>query len=243
MSKKCNKCGRYVDDQLKNGQYVCPWMPCGHGVDIVDGHNYSKADVPYFHKPTKISIILPYAFSPDPLRQLALRRVINCLGRQTFSNYELIVVEDTCGRGMGVFPFAYAADKYIVVDDPKHKKFNKSWLMNIGARAATTEHLIFHDADIIYGKTYLQVVVESIKKNKVMRCWSQFWTMRGKDNPVRRNHCETSLHCLAGVWYCNRITFFENILGYCEDYFGYGREDSDIWFRTKHLMGGTIPSV
>ena len=37
------------------------------------------------------------------------------------------------------------------------------------------------------------------------------------------------------------ITPFNVFGGYNEDYFGYGREDSDIWYRANHLLNCKIP--
>ena len=111
--------------------------------------------------------------------------------------------------------------------------------MNVGAREAKYDHLIFHDADVLFGKNFLQEVANMTQEYKIFSCWSTFRCMPGRDNPYMRIHVPSTIRCLIGAWYCEKDYFFNILGGYNEDYFGYGREDSDIWHRAHYLTKAT----
>ncbi|KKL18245.1 hypothetical protein LCGC14_2477470, partial [marine sediment metagenome] len=73
-------------------------------------------------------------------------------------------------------------------------------------------------------------------------CWSQYRLLPGRDNPYLRIHTPRTISCLVACWYCNKDYFWDIFGGYNEDYYGYGREDSDIWHRAKALLG-EIPNL
>ena len=241
MNYTCPQCRRIGIIKLENGKYHCPYLDCKYeGKDIVNYvthnalHNVRKKQ----QTDIKLSCILAYAKSPDPQRDEALLALMHCFNNQTYSysNWELIVVEHVRKEeNKGQFPYKDLVDKYIrIVDD---RPMNKSWIMNVGAREANYDHLIFHDADVLFGKNYLQEVANFIPEHKLFSGWSTFICMPGRDNPYMRIHVPKTIRCLIGAWGCEKDYYFHVFGGYNEDYFGYGREDSDIWHRATALLG------
>jgi len=188
-------------------------------------------------KQPKLSLIIAYTASKDEFRYKALAKLMECIENQTFKDFEIILVEDTQGRGMSQFPFKKKVDKVIVLSDPEMRKFNKAWVMNVGARYANSEHLIFQDADCQWGNDFIEKIWEKIQTGiPLFTCWSIYHCLPGRDNPNLRICPITHVNALLGAFYCNSNFFFNELGGYNENYFGYGAEDNDIWKRAKFLL-------
>jgi len=249
MNLRCPKCGRVGLYETNPGTYGCPWLDCklkgyvpkkeiynGDAITLEEKELHKKI-MKGIEKITipELSCIVAYAKSPDPQRDEATTKLINCFLAQRFRKFELIVVE-FAKDGIGKFPYGWIVDKHIILQDDR--PFNKSWLMNVGARVATTNNLIFHDADVLFGKDYLEKINEFRKTHVLFSGWSSFRCMPGRDNPHMRIHVPRTISCLIGAWFCNKDYYWNTFGGYNEDYFGYGREDSDIWHRATYLLDG-----
>ena len=191
----------------------------------------------------KLSLIIAYTHSVDVGRLNGLTKLIESIQSQSYKNFETIVVEDTQGRDKPLFPFSNKVNKVITISDPEGRKFNKSWVMNVGARVSTTENLLFVDADVIFGQDFLQKVTNYAPRKKLFNCWSEYHIMPGRDNPDKRTHYfPTTFKALVAVFYSTKDFFFNELGGYNEDYFGYGGEDNDIYTRSQFLLG-EIPTM
>lgn len=248
--KVCPKCLRKVIEKKpgSDNEYLCPWMNCGMAgwnagygkVGVIPVDMPQSAPVKFeFTKPL-FSLIVAYSYSSDKGRQEGLARLMKSIKSQTIKNFELIVVEQII-NGENKFPYKDQVDKYITIKDPENRAFNKSWVMNVGARQASSINLLFHDADVIFESDFLEKVQSMINYFPLFECWSNFVTLTGKDNPFIRIHIPKSISCLIGVWFCNKDYFFKVLGGYNESYFGYGREDNDIWTRANYICNKHIP--
>jgi predicted glycosyltransferase involved in capsule biosynthesis len=191
----------------------------------------------------KLSLIIPYTYSEDKNREEGLKSLMKSIASQTYKDFEIILVEDLQGRDsiyatfLPATDFEYNADKYILLQDPEHRKFNKAWLMNVGAKQATTDNLLFMDAEISFSQDFLQKVVDFAKDRQFFNCWSKYICMAGRDNPHERKHIlNKTVHAMIGVFYSKKDFFFNKLGGYNENYFGYGAEDNDIFIRAKYLL-------
>ena len=120
---------------------------------------------------TKLSVIIPYTHG-DELREQAYFRLRQCIQAQTMQDFEVIIVEQDMGN---IPPYFFTNNqRIIVVKDPQSRPFNKSWLVNIGVKNASSNNILVVDADGWLG-------------------------------------------------------------GMNENYFGYGREDSDLWIRADYI--------
>lgn len=184
-----------------------------------------------------LSLIIAYTYSKDENRLEGLKSLMQSIESQTYKNFETIVVEDTQGRKESLFPFGNKVNKVITITDPEHRKFNKAWVMNVGAREASTDNLLFIDAEISFGSDFLQKVVEFAKDKEFFNCWSKYVCMTGRDNPNERYHyfCKT-IRAMIGVFFSKKDFFFNTLGGYNENYFGYGGEDNDIFHRAKFIF-------
>lgn len=201
------------------------------------------------------SIIIPWK-SGDPVREKSLLNMLNCLVVQDTPAskeciiYEVIVVEQVTAENKGKWE---AKTKNIVselITDFKYiqlindNKFNKSWCMNIGARAAKYPHLLFMDADSLFGKDFFITIKHQLRatptpSNKIMFCWNYIICLIGKDNPVGR-HIRPDMTCaMGGIWYCEKDFYFNKLGGMNENYFGYGGEDNDVYERACFVLNKT----
>jgi len=185
----------------------------------------------------KLSLIIAYTHNDkDENRLIGLTALMDSIGSQTYRNFETIVVEDLQGKESGLFPFKNKVDKVITITDPEKRKFNKSWVMNVGARYASTDNLILIDAEIKFGKDFLQKVVDFMPGKPVFNCWSEYVCMPGRDNPnERRHYFPRTIRAMIGAWFCNKHFYFKTLGGYTENYFGYGAEDNAVFHRIKYL--------
>lgn len=195
------------------------------------------------------SIIIPWQ-SGDPTREESLKNLLKCLKVQdgTFTvrlpiSFELVIVEQVTSQTSyqankkikEILPQEFAGAKYIqlIHDNPS---FNKSWCMNVGIKSAYHDHILFMDADSLFGKDYLSVIVDHIQNtndalNKVMICWNTLICLPGRDNPAIR-YVRPEITCaLGGIWYTYRPYFISVLGGMNENYASYGGEDNDIYER------------
>jgi glycosyltransferase involved in cell wall biosynthesis len=185
----------------------------------------------------KLSLIIAYTYSEDENRLEGLKALMESIESQTYKNFETIVVEDTQGRGMTCFPFKDKVNRIIAITDPEFRKFNKSWVMNVGAREANTDNLVFIDAEISFGSGFLKEIIEMANYNEFFNCWSEYICKAGRDNPKDRIHYfPVTISAMIGAFYSTKDFFFNILGGYNENYFGYGGEDNDIYYRANYLL-------
>lgn len=195
------------------------------------------------------SIIIPWK-SGDPVREASLKNLLNCLKAQdgTFLvkqpiAFELVIVEQVTSKTSyqankkikEILPQEYAGANYIQLMHDS-TDFNKSWCMNVAAKSAYHNHLIFMDADSLFGKDYLATLTDHIVNthetiNKVMVCWDSLICLPGRDNPVVRYVKPTITCALGGIWYTYKPYFLGTLGGMNENYASYGGEDNDIYER------------
>lgn len=195
-----------------------------------------------------LSLIIPWKMG-NLVREQSFKNLLNCLKIQKLEDvsYELIVVEPTTELNINkarqkfleLLPVELISCKYIqlITNDP----FNKSWCMNVGARTARNEFLIFVDADSLFGDRYLQVIQHHLNStpkthNRMMLCWNYLVGLPGKDNPISRHITPSSTCTLGGIWCAEREFFFKEFGGMNENFVGYGGEDNDAYERAIVLL-------
>lgn len=193
----------------------------------------------------KISVIIPYAGN-DSLRDRNLRHCLSSIAAQTYSNYEVILVEQNIDgnffkkwtEGQGI--------KWIGIKDPLNRGFNLSWCRNVGAKQARGEKIVLMDSDMCFESEYLDRVAKNpqffcggaklyhwIREEKVTRIFE-----RGRDfqsvysygngnhrDPVFRFRTFVSGNGFGAVLVFERNWFLNILRGYPEEFFQYGWED------------------
>lgn len=187
----------------------------------------------------RLSLIIAYTYSKDPYRLIGLAKLIDSIRNQFYTNFEVIVVEDLQGRLESKFPFKELVDKVVTISDPHDRKFNKAWVMNVGARVATTDHLVFIDAEISFDNQTIRKINEFICDDDLrplFNGWSSYICRAGRDNPKERVHVfSITIKAMIGIWYCRKDFYFNKLGGFNENYFGYGGEDNDVFFRAQYV--------
>ena len=200
----------------------------------------------------RLSAIIPI-FGFDPNRETALKMMIqSCIEQDLFEydansqptgnkNYEVIIVEQNETREPRRRNYLEALPPYIkhIRLDYQEKGFNKAWCMNVGAREAKCNTLVYLDADTLFDKNFFERIAKFSESKRLdfFLCWQYIMGMPGKDAPLPRL-IETTL-LTAGGAFCVQKEFFWSIGGMCENYFGYGGEDNDFWCRANHKLGKT----
>ena len=198
-----------------------------------------------------ISVIVPFG-GPDHTRRANLLDCLSHWKRQHYSNYELILVEQSLdGR---CYPPERPWDHYVSIRDPQDRGFNLSWCRNVGARQAAGEMLIFCDADIVIpSPDYLKGVVtvespfssgagvfiysarEQVEAYRASGDLSLFSSGGIRYVPFTRNACGTELGN-GGLVLFHRKWFLEVFGGYNENFFCYGWEDTEAARRIRFLL-------
>jgi len=189
---------------------------------------------------TQLSVIIPYTYG-GPLRAQALEVLLNSLKEQLFQPFEVTVVEEVLKDANPTFGGHERVNNHIVVHDDR--EFNKSWIINIAAKKANTNSLVIIDADSKMRNTHMgeiYVYREAQPQFKFFCAYLYLKLQPGKDNPVERLTSSSYLEAVGGAWFCYKDFFFNVLGGMNENYFGYGAEDNDMWWRVQSWYNKTL---
>jgi hypothetical protein len=204
-----------------------------------------------------IAVIIPVT---GRWRQRNLEMALLFLRRQSFTNFETILVEQIdCKIGgqqsKTKFFENMPVDKYIAVANTINHEFNQPWLSNIGANLAAAKKLLFYDSDLIVRRHYLKNVYEF--NEPFFYAWNNCFHYTQKitdkiyqkkrllDDPNATRH-SAGVKAHEGYSVCADSAFFFKQLGcYNENLFGWGGNDNEIAARARHTLGRAIrfPSV
>jgi len=198
---------------------------------------------------TNFSIVIPWK-SGNELREKALLNTLNSLYNQEtreeleVTNYEVLIVEQIAEHSSNI-DYSKCYNNLTHIKLEHNSKFNKSWCMNVGARKAIYDNLIFLDAEMLFGNDYLiriknfvlgRLYENNFTPKQLALCWNLHITLIGKDNPICRYNRPDMLRMLGGIWYCNKDFFFNRFGGMNESYIGYGGEDNEAYYRAKYIL-------
>jgi predicted glycosyltransferase involved in capsule biosynthesis len=197
----------------------------------------------------KMTVIVPFS-NQNTGRLESLNHLLNVIDKQDLRvldgngnptsqrDWEFILVEQIIGDNYTKLDSKGIPDKHIVIRNDQ--AFNKSWCMNIGAKHANTDWLVFCDADTLFGKEYLYKVNlwrhKTIPNDPFFIGWNTLMKLPGKDEPVARTLDPTAALTAGGVFWIKK-DFFWKVGGMNENYFGYGGEDNDFWIRVNTDLG------
>lgn len=182
----------------------------------------------------ELSIIIPYTHSQED-RDIALYNCLDSVAKQVFKEFELILVEEVIGDNVAHFKGHQRVNNHIILKDDR--PFNKSWIINVAARKAKSKCIFVLDADSLLTEKHLgEVFIYHINQPqfKFFCGYLYLRLLPGKDNPTERMVSSKHLEAVGGAWFCEKDFFFNVLGGMNENYFGYGAEDNDMWFRVQH---------
>jgi glycosyltransferase involved in cell wall biosynthesis len=203
----------------------------------------------------KLSIILPTGGN-DHLRNRNFNECLLAIKGQKFTDYEVIVVEQSLDGNFYKSSNPILNYKHIGIKDPQNRGFNLSWCRNVGAREAQGEIIVLMDSDFVFESDYFTIISE-FKGEFAAGAETYYWCnteeptsewLRTKDfNLFRRRGAgprdavfqfrSMSRGCGYGaILVYNREWFWESMGGYNENFFRYGWEDKATTEMIKSLL-------
>ncbi len=197
----------------------------------------------------KLSIVLPTG-SNHHERLRNLKENLACLHRQTFTNWELIVVEQSVdGR---FYHDKIPCDTYVPIQDPHGRGYNRSWVRNVGAKKATGDLIVLMDADYVFYDNYLETLA-NFDAVFFQGADNYIWTdrrqvqeyMQHKDVDALLRPNNGFVPFVSGQGYGGILCFDTNwyldvFVGYIENFFRFGCEDVEAIERIMKLLGTDI---
>ncbi len=185
-----------------------------------------------------ISIVIPVYN-----REESLQKTLESIKKQTYKNYEIIIVDDHSEDNSAKIAKKYT-EKVIV----NKKRLGVSKSRNTGIKNSSTEHIVFIDSDCIAENNWLEKLYKEYKKSNELIITS------GVKIPKSTflGDCISELGFPAGgnagfinMWKVDQNSFTTKIatcnclihksvfnkLGYFEENFPYGAEDTEFSFR------------
>lgn len=196
-----------------------------------------------------LSVVIPMGGEDAKGRRLRnLTETLGCIHRQTFTDYEVIIVEEVF-NGNIIFE-DMNVDQYIQVEGDKNG--NRSWTRNIGANVASGDRLLQMDGDILFETDYFQRIIDD--KRPWFVAWDTCFRLTKKgaeeftlDEDINklfhnRDYAYGAIHptdvgCAGFCNYFSRDFYFNKLGGYNENFFGWGGEDNDIALRARKIVG------
>lgn len=184
-------------------------------------------------------------------RVLAFVEFASCIKSQRNCQFELIIVEQLVQPSEGPYFDAVIKDKdidcqYKLLDYPV---FNKSWILNVGAKMAIGDTLAFLDADIIFREDYFSLLETAIGSSYLVG-WSKVHCLNQKATDLyikdrkynwgehEAEQKNASIHGSAGlVDIFRRGFFFQKLGGWNEAFFQGGGSDNDLVLRAYTMSG------
>jgi len=137
----------------------------------------------------------------------------------------------------------------------KNMAFNKSWALNLGARHARSDILIFHDGDMLapagYAGAVFDIMGRGYQAARIPRF--VFYPSQGDSEVIQREFNLDAVNEVANVRQnCRGISLaitrgaYWAIGGHDESFYGWGGEDDEILQRVQTLRmfsGGFLPFV
>lgn len=188
----------------------------------------------------ELSIIVPYTYGGKD-RERALYSCLDSIKDQLMQSFELIIVEEVLNDNKPMFSGHPRVNNHIILRD--NRKFNKSWIINVAARKANTNSLVIIDADSIMRKEHFGEIFMYRNNHPQFKFFCAYLYLKlqpGKDNPVERLVSSKYLEAIGGAWFCYKDFFFNTLGGINENYFGYGAEDNDMWWRVQLWYNNTL---
>jgi len=193
------------------------------------------------HVPATDSSLVPAISCIVPFRNVgrtgAVDAVLNNLRAQRFPVVELVLVEQDSARH--VDEAAVAPVQYLHLPGLENKLFNKSLAFNAGVRSSRHPLVVLHDADTMAQGDYLERVYRALQEHEAVHLGARviYTTQDSCAELIRQGRVPGDCGCDRVVGYFEggslgllKETYWR-IGGFNEDFWGYGCEDCDFYYR------------
>jgi len=185
----------------------------------------------------RISYVIPFR---EIERRDSILTVINNIRAQKFPDIEVVLVEHDSDHQMS--PRELAPSKYHFVRSDQKKPFNKSIAFNIGVSNASNETVILHDADILVNKDYTCKISDILEKHESCHIGAHvYYADENSTTHINTHKKVANVNCTRRVDYFEggslacKTDVYWNIGAFNEDFWGYGVEDCEFYYRLKNL--------
>lgn len=185
--------------------------------------------------------IIPFKYTDD--RALTLKKVLKNI-KDSNLNCEVIVIEQ------GLEPILPAKniitdENYIFMSNPL--PFNKSWSLNVAWKTATTNKIVFGDADNLIDTKHILSSIDELNNYDFVSPHIRLIDLEPSENNLDTNKIFNINRPGRGeldhqkLPMCGAMTIFtkealERIGGWPEEFFGWGAEDDAMSIKVKHFL-------
>lgn len=150
--------------------------------------------------------------------------------------------------------------RFSISQTPISGKFHKTFLNNIAIKKCKTPYALTTDADILFSKDFIDLVINSLTPNSFIESRT-FYLNKSATSKIHNRELNPFVNLEAckmgrlksrntpGGCQCGHMNIWEKIRGYDERYIGWGSEDVDLVKRivlagySIKWLGETIKSV
>ena len=189
----------------------------------------------------KFTYIIPFKYTDD--RVLTLEKVLKNI-KDSNINCEVIVIE----QGLeSILPTKniITNENYIFMNNPL--PFNKSWSLNVAWKTATTNTIVFGDADNLIDTKYILSSIDELKDYDFISPHIRLVDLNPNENKLDNTEIFNIQRPGRGeldhqkLPMCGAMTIFtkealERIGGWPEEFFGWGAEDDAMSIKVKYFL-------
>jgi glycosyltransferase involved in cell wall biosynthesis len=205
-----------------------------------------------------MSVIVTVGGVPHTDRYINALKQLECIRNQTYQPIEIIYVEQTIDGNyyFNNLPIPFDSDgsiyKYIPIKFNKHLAlYSVAWCRNVGIYKSVGDIVVLMDLDFVFDNKYLETISNTVVDN-AYGGWDNIYYIHreertkymqynifpvGEENLPGRDDNRRNHPGEGGIQIFNREWFINNIVGFPEDMFGWGAEDTDVYERCREILG------
>lgn len=148
----------------------------------------------------KFSVIMASRLADYPSsakeKESKLIRAVNSVTKQTFKNWELLVIADGCKKTAQIVTKFFDNEK-IRLFEVAHQRLWSGIPRNTGIDNAEGDFMVYLDIDDIYGPEHLQIISEDLDGYDWI--WYNDYRYKPKENFWYENHCDVRQLGMCGT--------------------------------------------
>ena len=176
-------------------------------------------------------MVLVSVVIPTYNRKKLLQKSVRSLLRQSYKNFEIIIVDDGSSDGTENVVKKFKAVKYI-----KQKRRGPATARNTGIKSAKGEIIAFTDDDCEVDCNWLKSIVLSFRENKEYDAIKGNTKIKTKDKNSFVYHIHKHIYISKNSAATNNIAYKKKALesiNFFDEYFHFNYEDCDLLMRFK----------
>jgi len=209
----------------------------------------------------KLTIVAPNRDRLD-FTQPASRLFLKSIQWQDCLNFNLLLVDGGSKNYDELKSYIQCYDQKIPVHMIQYKlgkDFNKPILDNFGIRNAKTEYIMTTDVDIVFAPQFVSELIKLLEPNVMVESRAMYWYNNNAESIYKSDKNQYNIEELrvgvikkrttCGACQCMHHKSWERIRGFDEQYYGWGSEDYDLYYRARlsglkaKWMGESLDSI